>query len=605
MTKREKLNMLQEYYDEALELTDASRDEGRLVYEYLRGNQLPDDVKLILNSRGQPLRWENIILEMDTSIGGIMRMARKQIQVTSRSNRDPEAARVRQAVHQSTLDSTEWWSKKAEADRDMRLFGLAVIESRLVPLHEYDATGEPLYEIRDDRIPAVESLIDMYSRQPDYSDARYFHHSRLYDKRTIQRIYGKKAENLTEDERGMVRIVRTWYREGDQIRIAIWSEDTLLEDKPQPYTRTKGRFSVSVRRRDRSHIKEYYGIYRDILPLQDDINNSMLRVKNMLGSIKVIIESSGVDDIESFMEQFSQDNSVTEVNDGTLTQKRMEVINLANNIAQLLQIVQDTRQRARQILGISPELLGTSTTRQSGVAIQLKQNAGLVGFQRLLSASNELDIDVFEIHSAIMEEHFNAETVFEIMGPDGKPEHFWLNEYERDEHGRIIWEDGMPKRKNILSTGRYSYTIVDLPYNDGSPDTKMKAWGEIMKAVPQKYAAAALPVIMQDMGSPQAERMTQIMEQVDRAEAEAAQASQGQDPQMQQISLQLQEMAAKVAELQSKAMLNQAKAQEIAAKIPNNSGGKCPSQEGGDGERQTGAPVDEFGLQSVGRSAGG
>jgi len=198
MTKQQKLALLQDYYDEALELTEASRAEGRLVYEYRRGNQLPDDVKSILYGRGQPLRWENLILEMDTSIGGIMQMAKKQVQVTSRSNRDPEAARVRQAIHQSTLDSTEWWAKKAEADLDMRMMGLSCIESRLVPLEETDEAGVPLYEIRDERLPAIECLIDMYSRQPDYSDARYFTHSRLYHHPLIVDRYGSAAKSRAD-----------------------------------------------------------------------------------------------------------------------------------------------------------------------------------------------------------------------------------------------------------------------------------------------------------------------------------------------------------------------------------------------------------------------
>ena len=563
------LGLLQEYYDEALELTKGSRREGEIVYEYLRGNQLPDDVVNLLYGRNQPLRWENIISEMDTSLGGIMQMSKIQIKVNSRNNANPEGALVREMVHQSTVDSTEWDSKKSALDRDLRMVGLSCAEVSLHSLGEADVKGKPIYELKHERLPALECLIDMYSRKSDYSDARYFHHSRLYDKRTLKRRFSSMAssiDKLAESNRGMVRITRTWYHDdkGD-IRIALWAEGVLLEDKPQPYTKTQGRFSVVVRRLHLTHVKEYYGMYRDILPLQDDVNFSMLRVKNMLSSIKVIIEASGVDDVDTFIGDFSQDNSVSVVNDGTLSTKRLEVINMANNIGQILQLIQDTRVRAKQIMGISPELLGTSTQRQSGVAIQMKQNAGLVGFQPLISASQEQSKDIFEIDAYIMEQWFNAETVFAITGRNGDKEHFYLNAYERDEKGLMVYDDNsQPKQKNILSSGRYSYTLVEVPYNDGSPDAKMRAWGEIMKTVPEKYTPYALPAIMRDMGSPQAEEMQNIIKDIDEKEAQAQQQNQGADPAVQQMQLQMQTMQAKIEEMMSKANLNNAKAGEIA-----------------------------------------
>ena len=562
------LDLLQGYYDEAVELTRSSRMEGERVYEYLRGNQLPEDVIHILHGRNQPLRWENIISEMDTSLGGIMQMSRIRVKVNSRNNANVEGALVREKIHQSTVDSTEWESQKSALDRDLRIVGLSCVEILLHDLREFDAKGKPLYEIRHERLPALESLIDVYSRKSDYSDARYFHHTRLYDKRTLKQRFPAMSTHiakLKESERGMVRVHRTWYFDSKgQIRIALWGEGVLLEDKPQPYTHTQGRFSVAVRRLHLTHTKEYYGMYRDIIPLQDDINFSMLRVKNMLSSIKVIIEASGVDDVDTFIGNFSQDNSVSIVNDGTLSTKRIEVINMASNIGQILQLIQDTRIRAKQIMGISPELLGTSTQRQSGVAIQMKQNAGLVGFQPLISASQEQSKDIFEIDAYIMEQWFNAQTVFAITGRDGDKEHFYLNEYERDENGMIRYDsEGNPIQKNMLSAGRYSYTLVEVPYNDGSPDAKMRAWGEIMKTVPEKYTPYALPAIMRDMGSPQAEEMQNIIRDIDKKEAQQQQQQQGIDPAVQQLQLQLQTMQAKIEEMVSRANLNNAKANEI------------------------------------------
>ena len=563
MTKQEKLTYLQEIWEESVDLTENSRREARDMFEYLRGNQLPDDVVSILESRGQPIQWENVIQEMDTSIDGMKRMTKTEISVTNRNKEDGARVRVMESIHRSTLDSTEWWSQKHLSDLDIRIAGLTAVESSLVMLDEYDNQGQQLKEVQRERLPALECFLDMYSRKPDYSDARYFHYSRLYHKAALKRKFGKAAESLQENSHGMSRVNRTWYRDGDDVLIATWYEGVMLEDVLQPYARLKNRFSVSLRRSALSHTKEYVGMYRNVKPFQDKINNLMLRIVNIVGSIKILLEASAVEDADSFKDSFSVDSSVTVVKDGALQHKQIEIIKLTDNISQLLGLVQDARRKAMQIIGINPELLGTSTTRQSGVALEIKQNAGLVGLQKFMDTSFELDKDVFENDTGIIEEHFKAEQVFAITGKQGDREHFYVNEYERDDTGSLIFEDGVPKQKSILSVGRYDIIMNQVPFNNGSTDTKMKSWAEMMKIISPEKAAALIPSMLRDVGSPQAEETREILAKMDEQAAQQGQ-SEAQQLQMEQFKLELETMQAKVAEMTSKANLNNAKAGEIA-----------------------------------------
>jgi len=163
-----------------------------------------------------------------------------------------------------------------------------------------------------------------------------------------------------------------------------------------------------------------------------------------------------------------------------------------------------------------------------------------------------------------MQEWFNAETVFAITKQNAIKEHFYINRYKRDNNGNIIFKNGIPQQENILKSGKYDYSIVEIPFNDGSPDAKIKAWGEIMKTIEPQYAKAALPAIMRDMGSPQAEEMAEIIKQVDEAQQAQNQNNEANNIQLAQMQLQIKQMEAKIAELVSKANLNNAKAQEIA-----------------------------------------
>ena len=567
ISEDKKLAYLQEARDEAVELTEASRREAKEMYEYLRGNQLPWEVKNLLINRGQPIRWENIIQEIDTSLDGMKRMSKTEIEVINRHEDDVHRVAVLENLHRATLDSTSWWSEKQRADLDLRVAGLSVIESSLVLLDEYDKQGQRLKEVKRTHIPALECLIDMYSRRPDYSDARYFHYDRLYDVNMLKAVYGNNADKLSSNDRGMARVTRTWYRNGDEIRIATWQEDVILEDKVQPYAKTQGRFSVSIRKMHYTPHKEYYGIYRNMKPFQDDINNMMLRLKNMLGSYKMLIEDTAVDDVHTFADEYGLDNAVIAVKDGSLSQNRFKEISLTQNISQIMSLVQDARAKALQIMGINPELLGTSTMRQSGVALEIKQNAGLVGLQRIIEASANLDKDMFMIDTAIMEEHFKAEQVYSILGTNGKKQKFYVNEYERDDKGAVIFENGKPKQKSILSVGRYDFSLNQVPFNNGSTDAKMKSWAEMMKIIDPAKAAALIPSMLRDVGSPQAKETADILAKMDE---QAAQAGNGQAEQlqMQEIQLAMQKMQAQIGEMQSKANLNNAKASEIAATTP-------------------------------------
>jgi len=567
IAKDKRLAYLQEARLEAVELTESSRAEAKEMYEYLRGNQLPWEVKNLLMNRGQPIRWENIIQEIDTSLDGMKRMSKTEVEVINRHEDDVERVAVLEKLHRATLDSTSWWSEKQRADLDLRVAGLSVIESSLELLDEYDKQGQRLKEINRRHIPALECLIDMYSRRPDYSDARYFHYDRLYDVKMLKAVYRNKADKLVANDRGMARVTRTWYRNGDEIRIATWQDDVMLEDKPQPYTKTQGRFSVSVRKMHFTQYKEYYGIYRNVKPFQDDVNNMMLRLKNMLGSYKMLIEDTAVDDVHTFADEYGLDNAVIAVKDGTLSQNRFKEISLTQNISQIMSLVQDARAKALQIMGINPELLGTSTMRQSGVALEIKQNAGLVGLQRIIEASANLDKDMFMIDTAIMEEHFRAEQVYSILGTDGNKQKFYVNEYERDDKGVVVFENGKAKQKSILSVGRYEFTLNQVPFNNGSTDAKMKSWAEMMKIIDPNKAAALIPSMLRDVGSPQAKETADILAKMDE---QAAQAGNGQAEQlqMQEMQLAMQKMQAQIGEMQSKTNLNNAKAGEIVGATP-------------------------------------
>jgi len=557
------LPYLQKTFDESLRLSEGSRKEARRAYEYLEGNQLPDDVKHILAERGQPERWENIFEEMDSSIEGMKLMTKQEINVHERNADDAERASIVTKLLRTALDSTEWWANKNRSDMDLRIVGFTAVESVAVALNEFDSKGKQLFELKHTHLPALECFLDMYARRPDFSDMRYFHHSRLMFKESLVKLFGKKAETLTADKSDMTRVTRTWYmNEKGERRIAIWASDIILEDKAMPYERLN-RFNVAVRKLKYTQKKEFISMYKSVFPFQDQVNNIMLRLINMLGSTKMLVEASAVDDIDVFQAEYSLDNSVTKVNDGTLKEGRFKEISTSTDIAQLMQLVQSERAKAFKVMGINPELLGSSTSRQSGVALEIKQNAGLVGLQKFMTVSTELDRDTAEISTKIMEQYFTAEQVFSITDIQGKRESFLINAYKRDEQGRMLYEDGQPKQKNILSTSRYDFVLTSVPFNRGGANEKMKSWAEVMKILTPDVAQALVPSMLRDTGSSEAKEAQRVMDELAaNASEQPSEPSQIEQFQLQAMMLDLEKKQAEIQEMMSKANLNNAKAEK-------------------------------------------
>ncbi len=518
-------NKIEKYKDLSLKSFKDSRLEAQEAFEYNRGNQLPLDVVSELERRGQPIQWENVYQEIGNKIAGLKMLSKQEIQVLSRKVDESETARTLSDILHAFQDSSEWWDEKNGADNDLRIAGMCAIEVKMIELDEFDSNGESLKDIVYVHRPILEILIDPYSQRSDFSDARFVIHTKLVDaialSANIQDETIKKKIKNEANKEDMIRIYRTYYKdENNNIRYALSIENFILEDIQSPYTNLK-RFPIAVRRlnHNRSHI-EFYGLFRNVKPLQDRINFTMLRVMNMLSSKKILIETDAVDDIETFSYQYSQDNTVMSFRPNALKDKKFQDITHQNNIPALMNIIQDARAKAKTIIGVNDELLGLAVARLSGDAIEKRENQGLAGLQFFLEASGEVDKDLAEISIKIIQEHFTAEQAISMRDSFGKMKNLTINEIERDQNGAMQFEDRdntrVPKQKKLSSTGRFSIFIQRVPISRGATGERARSWTEILKLLQvtnPMIIPKILPLILRDTESPVANEISEILKQ--------------------------------------------------------------------------------------------
>jgi len=586
-TAQELMMMLRESY----ELSRAWRENALQHKKYFDGDQLSEGVREILKSRGQPIQWENQYKRIGNKILGYKMSAKQTIKVAGRQRDDMGVAQLLTDLLTAIPDSTDYYAHKERADSDLMITGMSCMEVTMGEVKDtYDITNTPEKEIHGIHIPFEECYLDPYSKMPNYSDARYIQHVRWMDRDDLYTLFPKNLvdnlinnNNFTNDRnmmewqynlgmrdvsRDRVLISTTWCHEYDKeigkkvTRWYIWGNNTILGSGDSPY-KNEG-FPYAVRKLFQRSDGYIYGIFEDIKPLQDSINFKHLRIANMLGSVKLLYEAGAVDDADLFIEEYSKDDAVVMIRDGGIS--KIKEIKHQAEINYLMQQIVDTRRTIYQIIGINDETLGNASNRMSGYAIEQRQSAGMVGLQRFLNTSAKLDEDFYTIAVNFIQQFFDAEQVFRIVDKFEADNYFTINEIERGTHGEIHYQDGEPKRKNKINLGRYDVTMKMVAQNRGAIGERMAQGTELMKTAAQINPALAqkfFPELLKDIESPAAEVMLKFVQQLE----EQAQAQQMQQQlQQQQASLSLQTQQANLKEMESKSMMNAAKAQALLAK---------------------------------------
>jgi hypothetical protein len=581
-----------------------SKDILRRIVSYLKGDQLPDEVRAIIAEREQPEMWENIFKQMKTKIAGLKIATKQEIQAFGRQRgMDKVQANIFTQILRTTQDSTEWWANKKRADGDLRNVGISIIESIVKDTGEVDLLGKKVREIRHLHIPFLQAHIDPFAINPDYSDMRYFHRERMLDIEGLYRHFDKKkvdklqeytqentneystATNTTSSYSKRAKVYYSWWREysfkekRDIIYYCVWGDGVILEYARSPYK--MNRIPISIRRMDEIDYEnpaDVRGLFYDLLPIQDRINNLHLRAIHMMGTNKLLFESDAVDDAEDFIEEYNKDSAAVEVKAGALKEKKILDIKQYNEIVNMRAEIADLRVQAEKIIGLNNEIMGSAVNRLSGAAIESRQNAGLVGVQEYMDSSSEQDKDLAEMDIELIQQYFKAEQTYLIVEKDEADPYFVANEIVRDKNGAVVFENGQVKRTNSLQVGRYDIVLKVMPYSRGSTAERQKVWGEFIKALANTHPEIIpemMELSLEDTDSPIAHKVKDLVERYKQnsssqatAQAEAHKLElQKQQLQFEKVQLEMAKMAEEIKKLKSEAELNEAKAQSEREKV--------------------------------------
>lgn len=542
---------LTEWLKESSRHFEKTRAFSKKVRKYYNGDQLDTFIKMVLANRGQPEQYENQIAKHNHSILGFKQERDVEIKLFGRQQADRTGAQMLNALIKAITQVSNYEEEVEALDDELSIEGVSIAELSIKATGEYDAFGREHKDIEVNHVPYKETFLDAFSKSKNYNDdARYLHRAFWIDR---EDLYGlgfdeEKIKQLTnvnfasdvidddlysdEHIRSRVLLVYTWYRKWDAAKnkdifyYVFWSASTILLQGESPFEFEGFPYEVVFMNRDFDAEIKYWGLYRHVMPLQDALNQSKLKLQNMIYSNKTLINRGAIvdEDISQFAEEWSMDNAMVMVEDIN----GIKDIKLNAQIQQVLGTIIDTRNQISEMLNANKEMLGTANNRMSGVGQEQRIQTGLVGLSKFIKASDKLQKRIIKKMVKLIEQYYDTERVISIIDEDYMQEYLTMNESVKNTNGGVEFDllpDGTMKPivKNGIAVGKYDLIYLAKPKSSTMSTERMRQNVELLKILQStdpELVKYLLPDILRDSDSPSANKIRNIIMQRDQSQQE-------------------------------------------------------------------------------------
>jgi hypothetical protein len=397
-------------FEESEQAVASARAEAEKARDYFDGRQFSSDEEAALRKRKQPITPENLIKPKIEGLCGLERQSRTDPQAYPRTQQHDEDA-------SAATDGLRYVSD----DQDLDIKFSRVFENMLV--EGFGAVEVGVAKVKDQVDPKVTRIAhdrlyhDPYSAEHDFSDASFLGYVTWMDAAKAKLRYkGKEAvidatinrgtsssfdtfddkpryASWYDSKRGRIRI-NTHYHMKDGVwhRCVFTLSGELEESKPVEFIDDEGKPECPLIMQsayvDRDN--DRYGIVRDMIPLQDEVNKRRSKFLHMVNNAKVRVSRSMGQDKESVRKEMSKP-------DGVIVADPDEVQELGNfnREAGQFQLLQDSRQTLKGNIGPNATMQGKQGDGQSGRAILALQQAGMTEMTPLLDNLRHFKLRVF------------------------------------------------------------------------------------------------------------------------------------------------------------------------------------------------------------------
>jgi len=341
-----------------------------------------------------------------------------------------------------------------------------------------------------------------------------------------------------------------------KVRWTVTCDQVVLHDDWSPYNGFTLVPYFSYFRRGRP-----FGMVRNLLSPQEQLNkiaSQELHIVNTTANSGWVVESGSLvgmtaDDLE---EHGAETGLVLEYNRGSQPPSKIQPNQIPTGLDR---ISQKAAANIKAISGINDSMLGSDSAEVSGVAIQAKQNRGVIMIQVPLDNLRKARHYLAEKVLDLIQSFYTEERIIMITNEDDplQPrEPMVINEMTPE--GRIV---------NDLTLGEYDVVISTAPARDSFDEVQFAEALQLRQvgvAVPDDAIVEYSHLAKKGELAKRIRMMTGVEQSPEQQEIAAMQ----QQMAMQTLQLEIAKLEAEVRKLQSEAAVNIAKVQDTAEVQP-------------------------------------
>jgi hypothetical protein len=388
--------------------TDA-RDRSNRDRDYVTGIQWTQAELKALHDRHQPPITINYCSRKVELMCGIERKSRTDPKAYARNPADEDKAYAATQVLRYIADQNKLNAVRSAVYENMLVEGAGGAEVGL----EDDGNGGA--EVTITAVPWDRLWWDPHSRLPDFGDARYKGLVIWLDRDQANEMWPDAADVITDSfatrdgsyddrpdkvmwcdsTRSRVRVVQCHWDEGGTWWSATYTRSGFLASPIRsPFLNHKGKSACGLVMHS-AHVdreNNRYGMVRDMISLQDEINKRRSKALHLLSVAQVITEKGAVQDIDKARREVAKPDGAIEVMPGM----RFEIHHGGEMATGQMHLLQHATSEM-QATGPNASMSGTDNRELSGRAILAQQAGGAAQNEPIADGLREWMQEVYEI----------------------------------------------------------------------------------------------------------------------------------------------------------------------------------------------------------------
>jgi hypothetical protein len=401
------------WFEEAEDMTREARELSERDRDYYNGSQWTDAELATLRKRGQPALTINYIKRKVEYLRGFERRMRSDPKAFPRNPDDDQLSEAATDALRYVADRNDFDVIRSDVYEDMLVEGYGGSDVTVE-----QGTDGP--EVTITRIPWDRIVFDPYSRQKDFSDARYLgiviwmdreealetfpgyedaiegtlnsaSFSQTYDDRP-------KFSTWSDNRRTRVRIVQMQFQWKGTWMIATYTKGGYLtEPIPSPYVDRENKPACSLKLRsayvDRENNR--YGHARDMISLQDEVNKRRSKALHLMSVRQTFGNRQAISDVDKAKRELAKPDGHIEIENAGVLNQHFGILPTGDMAQSQMALLQHATGEL-QASGPNAAMAGKDPRIQSGRAIQSQQAGGAIEVEPIIDDLRQWTKQVYE-----------------------------------------------------------------------------------------------------------------------------------------------------------------------------------------------------------------